>query len=156
MKKPEPPYMEYFPQNPPEFEEKILDTKLFVDSDCQERFIESWQDENNTEEEPVIEDWNYDNVLCSLQDILDKAPSNIDPKNIIVSIQRDRDRDHITYTLSYKVMFDAVAWQLKKDQAKAEYDIKLENYKKLKHEYDIWLAEKELSYAQEKLDKLKK
>ena len=111
---------------------------------------------------PPYEEWWYHTDVFSLQDLID-ASQGKDPKEIIISIHRDRQVTDLGVRVEHRSAPDLKAWREGKAAEEKEYQKKLEAYKIEKLEYEEWKASQEVAQKQkeirdlkEKLKKLKK
>lgn len=145
----------------PDHKDEALISKLYVHPDFMEEIEEKLLDEDQAEGDeayikPQVEEWWYDTEFVTLQDILNIVPTNTDPKNIIITIHRDREIRDIGCKVSIRTQVDKEAWQLGHDAEQVEYEEKLAAYEAEKKKYDQWKTEEEIKQLQSKLDKLKK
>jgi hypothetical protein len=156
MKKPETPYKKGHFISEPEYEEKFLKTKLYVHPECIERYEENWQDEHEEDEVmPPLEEWWYNTDVYSLQELLDMS-KGMDPKDIFISVHRDREIHDISVTVSCRIKPDIKAWRAGKAASEADYEARLEVFKKDMIEYRKWEANQKIEELKNKLGSLEK
>jgi len=142
----------------PEHETKILDSKTYVYPECIERWIESQEDYdnycNNNELPAGVHEWHYDTDLYTLQDLLDLAKGK-DPKDVIISLSRDREIIHVGISVEHRTQVDIQAWQAAHDAEEDEYQRKYAEYIEADKKYQLYLAEQELEKLVSKITHLK-
>ena len=83
--------------------EKRLLTKWYIHPEAIEQVIESLADHLGDDEElPAYEKWWYTTDAFSLQEILDLS-KDFDPKDVIISIYRDRQVQDITVSVNHRI-----------------------------------------------------
>ena len=162
MQKPQEPYWignhDDYSYN--EFENKILGRKIYLHDDCdsEEDFKEYYCDQNELkiEECPPIELWGYDTEIFTMKELLEIVPDNVDKNDVVISVHRDRQINHIEVLVSVRVPVDKEAWQAAHDAEKADYERRYAAYKEELAAYDKWETEQEIKRLQDKLAKIKK
>lgn len=157
MKKPETPYKKGHFICEPKYEEKCLKNKVYVHPDCIERYEENWEEYNEEEGAvmPAIEEWWYDTDVFTLQELLDMS-KGMDPKDVFVSVHRDREIRDLSVSVSCRTKPDIEAWRTGKAASEADYEARLEVFKKEMIEYRKWEANQEIEKLKNKLGSLEK
>lgn len=164
MKEPEIPYKSGNYIRCPEYEAKLLIYKLYVHPDFIDEMKENSEEDKKDWEathttpwvERQIEEWRYNTDIISLKDILDAAPKDANPEDIVIVIQRDRHINNINVVIELRKPADKEAWQAEKAAEEIEYQKRRAQYDKDKADYDEWLLKEEIKERQEKLANLKK
>lgn len=157
MQKPEVPYKKGHFIREPEYEEKFLKTKVYVHPDCIERYKEQWEDQKESDDEvmPPIEEWWYNTDVFTLQELLDMS-EGMNPKEVFISVHRDRQIHDISVSVSCRTKPDLEAWRAGKAASEADYEARLEVYKKDMIEYRKWEANQKIKALETKLESLDK
>lgn len=157
MKEPERPYKSGNFIREPEYEAKTLLSKLYVHPDCIERYEERWLEdqEDETAEPPQVEEWWYNTDVFTLQDLLD-AIGDANPKDVVISVHRDRQVEDLTVKVQNRTKPDLKAWRAAKAAEEADYQRRLEDYKKELVAYKKWQAEQKVKELNEKISSYEK
>lgn len=141
----------------PKYEEKHLKSKVYVHPDYMDRYEENWEDQKEEDDEvmPAIEEWWYDTDVFTLQELLDSS-KDMDPKDVIISVHRDRHINDITISVTHRSTPDLDAWKAGKEAEEADYQARLAIYKKEIVKFRKWEAEEKIKQLKEKLTSLEK
>lgn len=166
MKKPEYPTIPIKNNFLPKHKETIFIDKIFVypDSYGSADYFESEEFKQEREEENdnayiddrsklKVENWEYDNDVISLDKLL-KIIGSEDPKNIFISLHRDRQCMHVEFVVSKRDKFDAKfikEWKAENKRLKNEWEEKMKQYHIDMLEYEIWCKEQEAQELKNKL-----
>lgn len=156
MEKPKEPFKSRKYVRLPKYESESLDRNTYVHPDLTDNYLENRADYDDNEKLPKgVHKWWYDTDLYTLQDLLNLSKDK-DPKEIVISLHRNREIDHITISVEYRTKTDVEAWQADHDAEEAEYKQKYADYVEADKEYQLWLAEQELEKLVAKISDLKK
>lgn len=156
MEKPKTPLKSGNYISEPKYEEKCLKNKTYVHPDCIERYEERWEeDAEEGDVKPTIEEWWYDTEVFTLQELLDMS-KGMDPKDVIISVHRDRQIEDLSVSVTHRSTPDIKAWRAGKAAEDADYEARLEVFKKDMIEYRKWEANQKIKALESKLDSLEK
>ena len=159
MQKPKEPFKSGKYIHLPEYENEVLDNKKYVHPDLIENYLENQEDYDNYRNDEKLPDdlneWWYHTDLYSLQELMDLSKDK-DPKDVIISLHRNREIDHVTISVKYRTATDAQKWQAEHDAEEAEYQRKYTEYVEADKQYQLWLAEQELEKLVAKISTMKK
>jgi hypothetical protein len=142
----------------PEFETKNLLEKLYVHPDLISDYIYNnfATEEEREKAEAEVNEWWYHTDVLSLQEIMDVLPPNTNPKDVIISVHRDRHITDITITVSLRSSINEAEWQKAHDAEKADYEKRFLQYEKEMKKYELWETEQKIKELEKKRDNLKK
>lgn len=166
MKEPEKPHMPHEWEFITEFSEEIMLHKHYVHTELFEDYLYNqkarmgWQEGDVL---PNIEEFGYDNEVCTLADLIKKVPTGVLPSNVIISLKRDREMSYVEVVVSARKPTNKAALEDKYKEALKEYRLKLDQYQLDVIAYQSWKAqedirkkEQEIANLKEQLAKLKK
>lgn len=157
MKKPQQPFKSRnYKFSPPQYEVKHSIVKRFITNE--EEDLEDYNDMHDTE----LTEEEFESMLLgregkifTLKELMD-AFQNVDPKDVVLSIDTDRYRTYINIEAEHRVPPDLKAWQDNKDAEDAEYEAKYAIYTKELAAYEKWEAEEKIKELQNKIKEIEK
>lgn len=159
MNKPEQPC----PPRKWEYEDDFIDTPIIsklmiVKEDYNEaEELEEWKDQHDWEEGgflPNIVDCNYDNSMGSLQDLLDVIPDGVHPRDVVISINRDRYVGYIEFRMEYRTATNKEKLKAAYNADYAEYEKKLKMYEQDMISYEKWKRQERRNQLKKELEDL--
>ena len=152
-----------------EYIEHTLLKKLYVHPDCREGVKERISDELLSEnldrpvdaetglplDMPQIEEWWHEENILSLDELMKLKPDDVDSKDIIVQINRDRQIDHIQIRVFYRTKNpqSIEEWQAEEAAEDAEWEERFAQYKEDLFEYRKWELEQKQKTLREDIEK---
>lgn len=164
MKEPRKP----FPPNKRDYsakftEEPIMNIEFITNEDQDlEEYLEDWKDQNDWEEGdpvhsiPVFEYFKYKNSLGTLAELLAKVPTGIDPKDVYLSLSRDRGVDYVGFSMIFRKPTDQDKLKKDFDDAQSAYNEAEKQYQKDLAVYQEWYAADAIAKKEQELQDLKK
>lgn len=161
MKKPEQPWAPFKWDYEKEFDEEILLNKDFITNEDfdEAEYLDNWKDQNDWKEgEPLpdIASCYYHNYVCTLADLIAKAPKDVPHEFIEITMNRDRMIDYINVRVKAKRPTDKKALKAAYDKAYKEFQKKEAAYKEELKAFEEWQKQQEIKELEAKLAVLKK
>lgn len=160
MKEPVAPTRDYQWFSQPTHKRTVLKTVVFTEDEMAsslDDFLENqgWEEEDVTDWE--FKSLGYQETPFKLSDIL-RYSKGLNPDEIRVEIQRPRDYSYIMAQLVHQRELTEVEikeWKIARDAFEAKYQEENREYLAKKKEYELYILQKEIADANEKLKKLR-
>lgn len=138
--------------------EELLIKYYMADEDNMDDFIQDMQEWEKFKGKPLpeVKEFSYDNVVCTLADILNTLPPNTDPRNVEISLHRPRYIDHVEFRVSLKKPTNSEVLDELYNKDLCNYQASLVKYEKDIIEYREWVLKQEIHKKEQELEALKK
>jgi len=168
MKEPKYPYKSGNYINYEEFVEHELLRKIYAHPDCAEGVEEQLADELIDDDPkrpvdidtglpldmPAINEWWYNENILTLDELMTLKPEGVDPKHVIVQINRNREIRYIEVRVYYqtKNSQSEEEWQAEAYAEDAEWKERIAQYKEELFEYRKWQLEEKQKALREDIE----